>query len=521
MTRSRVGNLAGVWGSGDWGSVSWGELDRESALQTKPAGGFPVGLGDWRVTLEMLTEKKGVARWGEAIWGMDVWDDGMEAGLHWHDMSAFVRGVSWARGATSVGSRPEVGVMEVTLDNRGFRFSPWNAVSSWNGSVTHAQNGTIDPSYFGPGSIMRLATYSQSGQINPISDPDNRDASSKLSWVPVFAGVVSSWTDQTIAGGADSFVTVTVEESLTALAQSKFPAVAAVGDGDSPLERIGRLLDVTGWRFGPVIDRYLEPLPAVELELQATELKENRIAECYLTADSVGAVFRSDRSGLPTLYNRYGPQSPVGVRQGPDAAAIVGLASSGALSWDGELTVPYVADSVQSKNDDEIIVNTITLGNVDGETVTVSDADSIELYDPRTIQQTNLIGKSRDLLELLIDNELTTRSTLALRLETLQLHSGHVGALSALIGIDVDDLLPVELPPLIDGYRFEVPRAQVLGMAHTIEPTGSGVVWAADYTLGLQGALTARATGGWKLVDALGRKLTDRSGNYLVTKGYE
>ena len=578
-------DTAGIWGSAVWGSDRWGELDIVSALQTHPSGGFPIGLGDWRLSLEILAPGKGSARWGTAVWGADTWpggDDG--SGVRWHDLSRYVRGVSWARGSLSVGTRPENGVMEVTLDNAGFRFSPWNAVTSWNGTVITDPDGNIVPSSFAPGTIVRLSTFTPSGQCDPVTDPDTLDPSSPRSWVPLFAGIVSSWSDMVVEGGADSFVTVFVEETLSAIAQTITPPVEPVGAGELALPRLTRLLEASRWRFGPIIDRYLEPLPLTELQLQATAMEFNRIEECYLTADSVGAVFRSDRSGLPTIYNRYGLGDSTGIRSGPDHAAITSLAATGSLGdtagwsatvssvyndandraleivrgassgsvtpnpattgpaqpgdrftftpsndpdtiywfevdpdstvvwvevWPGwvsnrdtagirhistpGLVVPYVADSVTTLNDDEVILNTVTLGNTGGASVTRSVDESVELYDVRAIMNDDLMGTSEALLELLIDNELTARAMLALRLETLQLHSRHYGAMSALIGIDVDDELPVQLAPLIPGYSFTVPDAQILGMSHTIEPVGAGVVWVGDYQLGLQSPLKVKA----------------------------
>lgn len=559
-------------------------LDVETALQTGPSGGFALGLGDWRLSLEMLVPGSDAARWGTALWDVDEWPgEDVGSSVRWRDLSQFVRGVSWARGATSVGTRPENGVMEVTLDNRGYRFSPWNAVSSWNGTVVTDPAGNIVPSYFGPGTLIRLAVYSPSGQLDPVTDPDNLDPSSPRAWVPLFAGVIASWSDAIVEGGADSFVTVVAEETLSALAQTIDPPVDPVGAGERAVPRLSRLLDAALWRFGPIIDRYVDPLPVANMGLQATEMATNRIEECYLTADSVGGVFRSDRSGLPTLYNRYGPGSPVGIRSGPDSAAITGLAATGALGgtagwsanvsttyndandraleilrgtssgsvtpnpattgpaqpgdrftfsptdepdtvywfevdpassvfwaavWIGwgsnrdtvgvrhipepGLVVPYVADSVTTLNDDEVILNTVTLGNKGGASVTRSVNESVELYDVRAVMNEDLVGTSEALLELLIDLELEQRALLALRLETLQIHSRHLGALSALIGIDVDDALPVQLAPLIPGYAFTVPRAQILGMTHTIEPVGAGVVWVGDYQLGLQSPLTVK-----------------------------
>ncbi len=217
---------AGYWGTSHWGTARWGTLEIDSALGIKPAGGFPIGLGDWKVTLELLLPSPAESRWGIGRWGTARWP-----ALAWNDLSSYMRGVSWARGATSVGTRPEVGMMEVTLDNRDFLFSPWNAVSSWNETVVTDPAGNVIPSYFAPGTVIRLAVYSPSGQLDPITDPDTLDPSSRRSWVSLFCGLVSSWTDQTISRGADSFVSITAEETLSSVAQIIVPAVAPVGSG--------------------------------------------------------------------------------------------------------------------------------------------------------------------------------------------------------------------------------------------------------------------------------------------------
>ena len=558
--------------------------DITAALQTKPAGGFTLGLGDWKLSLELLVPSADGARWGIALWDVAEWPSaGSASSIGWRDVSQYVRGISVARGATSVGTRPENGVMEVTLDNAGYRFSPWNAATSWNGIVFTDPTGSIVPSYFGPGTIIRLSVYSPSGQLDPITSPDNLDPASSRSWVPIYTGVVASWSDAVIEGGADSFVTVRAEETLSALAQTIDPPVSLVGDGELPVPRLTRLLEAARWRFGPIIDRYSEPLPSSELSLQATQMSTNRISECYQVADTVGAVFRSDRSGFPTIYNRFGPDTPTGIRSGPDSGAITGLAAVGSIGsapkWSADvssvgneandraleilrgtasknvtpdpattgpaqtgerwtfsptddpsaiywfeadpassvmwaevrlgwasnrdtpgvrsiaapgLVVPYVADSVSTVNDDEVIVNTATLGNKGGASVTRSVDESVDVYDIRAKMNTDLMGTSTALLELLVDIELEFRSVLALRLESLQIHSRHLGGLSALIGIDVDDALPVGLAPLIPGYAFEVPQAQILGMVHTIEPVPGGVIWVGDYQLGLQSPLAVK-----------------------------
>lgn len=146
------------------------------ALQEPPIGirGHLIGhgAGDWRVVVQLLLPSDALSVWGIGIWGEAVWNT-----LTWIDITDFVRGMQWTRGASSFNGRPEVGVAEITLDNTGrLMFSPWNGISSFRNTVPSEIVGdhkvlANSAGYFSPGTLVRIVTYSPSRHVNPITSP--------------------------------------------------------------------------------------------------------------------------------------------------------------------------------------------------------------------------------------------------------------------------------------------------------------------------------------------------------------
>lgn len=629
------------------------------ALSAKPISshGVPIGMGDWRVAVEILLPQDPTSRWGVAKWGQSQWN-----GIQWEDLTPFVRGAEWTRGASQFGGRPEVGVLEFTLDNEDRKFSPWNGVSAWNGATVVDDAGRVQPGYFAPGSLVRVVAFSPSGLINPLSEPDGvmveidsdwdtfspsvwdgiygnpkpslsggelvmdstnlsgsktdgveslttypRDNSIltfKLGTAPVgdcyfgwgdysraffryggtwhcgdndtdpsftpegdwfrlrtvsdvvdyetsadgvtwtthhsysfgfdtkvyiyshsvnavgelymdhtsleyidgsllpdspdatvcqFTGIVESWVDETAGLGADGAVLVTAVETISTMAKVDENAGSLVGNNDEPVERIQRLLDAAGWKYGDVIDRftYESTLTTTDYELQSTDLAVNRITELYLTADSVGAVVRSDRSGMPVLTNHPETTDPVvlGMKRGPEKAKVRGL-SFGYNNYLFDLFfAPYVADSVKVANDDEGIVNDVRLTYVGGSQRSDTDNVSIQQYGRVPYELNNLVCDSNDLLDYLISAKLAARARKPLRVASLQLHSSHFGALPAIIGFDVHDATYVYLPNLGDYFVIAI-DAFIDSMTHRLTPLSNAEpIWTCDITFGLQAGI--------------------------------
>lgn len=618
------------------------------ALQVKPlpGHGIPLGMGDWRVAVEILLPEDATSRWGIAKWGESRW-----GGIAWFDLTPYVRGAEWFRGAAQFAGRPEVGVLDFTLANEDRQFSPWNGVTAWNNATVIDDAGIVQPGYFAPGTIVRVVAFSPSGSAKPLTDPPGinvviddefdtfdgavwqevfgtgpsgsisggvitfdgassegietivapslsdatltfklteyptdaffgfgdydegffisggtwfnfvgsftpeglwfrirddgtasyyetsadgvtwvthaTDAPSGLSkdvraypssgtlkidsitltyptgtvapdspdsWVPQFTGVVESWADETVGVGADSFVNVTVVETISVLASIDDNALlSVVGNDDQPAARIQRLIDaVPAWRYGDVMDDFYEIDPfltATDYRLQSTDMAANRITEVYLTADSTGTVVRTDRSGALTIYmNPETNVSASGIKRGPEKVGLVKL--SPAYNIAGEFfEAPYVADSVKVANDDESIVNEVRLTYVGGLERSDSDELSVRQYGARPYTRSDLICKDNDLLDHLIEKYLAARARRPLRITSLQLHSSHEATLPAIIALDVHDVITVVLPPL-PGYQVISSGNSIDSLTHRLTPlNGAEPIWTVDVTFGIQSGI--------------------------------
>lgn len=224
-----------------------------------PTHGIAIGHANWRLILQALLAEDGDALYDVAVYDTDVYSD-----LDWVDMTSYVRGLTWQRGSSEFGGRPETGVLTAVVDTRDGRWSPLGD-EAW-------------ASYLGPGTLTRLALVE----------------SSTLEWVPQIAGAVESWPESFDRG--DRTATVTAVETMSILAQMDGIAVAAVGTGDDTRQRVNRLLVNGDWSYGCSFEGGLP-----QFTMLPTTMAGNRLGELHLTADSGDAVFYNHRSGIGLL----------------------------------------------------------------------------------------------------------------------------------------------------------------------------------------------------------------------------
>ena len=278
--------------SAEWGTAVW-DVDRWAALtfadlllQQPTGGGSPTGQGDWNLTVEILLPNLESGLWGISTWGESDW-----AALQWHDITDRVRGMEWRRGSDEIYGRPRVGAVLLTLDDNDGQLSPWTSPNA---------------QYLGPGTVLRCGLLSPTG----IDDPEY----GIVRWLPQWSGIVETWSPViATANIADRRVEVRLNETLRDLAQIDDPALGSpVGSGETADLRMVRLLEAAAWRYGLLVEAQNQP----GSPLQSTVMAQNRIAECYLTADSSDTVFRSLRDG------RAGMTAPeyVGVTGSADPA---------------------------------------------------------------------------------------------------------------------------------------------------------------------------------------------------------
>lgn len=458
-----------VWGTALWGVDRWAVLRNREFLQQRPVAGRGVltGLGDWRLCVEILLPVDALSLWGVARWDEETWTT-----LGWADLTADVRGLRWERGQDEPYGRPRVGTLDLTLDNNDTRFSPWNPTPP-------AGTG-----YFSPGTMIRVSVH---------SDTDTRAAG----WLPQFTGFVSAWSESYAdPTGADVFVDVTAVETLRDLAEIDDNALAApVGAGEGAEARIERLLDAAAWRHGLLVEAQ-NLLDTGGYTLQATDMADNRLAECYLVADSTDVTFRTDRTGAAILTNpeRVGDVGAADPRYLPLAdfsTDDTGLPTIG-FAWhdvaDADLVyAPYIVDSFKSAPDDTNIVNDARLAAVGGTQQISEEATSIAKYGRRSFVRSDLLNEDDADVAVLAGIVTTKRALNVLRVRSLAIavtdRGDDIGlaCLAADVGNaaevyppsqDLDDLTP----PHISGH--------IASVAHYVTPRNPAeVTWTAVFSI--------------------------------------
>jgi hypothetical protein len=389
-----------------WGVAVWDENVWAYAEETD---------GDLSFAVEMLTPESETSVWGVARWGEDVWSE-----LDWLDLTEHWRGCEWTRGGAR-SRRAEVGELAITLDSEGGRFSR---------SATPAEAFGGTPGYFAPGSVIRVVYFIPDG-----------------AWWPEITGVVRSWPEQAAGVGAVEWVTIHAGETVGMLSRVDELALdTPVGAGDTPDVRMERLLDGAEWPYGFV---YTDPDYAFGTPtLQATTMAGNRLAEAYLTADSVGMIFRSDRYGRASLHPR------------PPASAV-------------EHVSDYEADALVTANDDEAIINQVSLAVTDGTATTFVNALSRGRFGPRTYSRNDLIADHNGLLLRQIGEDILARNSQEYRPVSVRLYADENERVRLLlITADIETVVDVASP------RVLFHNYAISSYTHRVAPLPPNRVWA-------------------------------------------
>lgn len=207
----------------------------------------------------------------------------------------------------------EVGTLQLVLDGSDGSLAPWNNA------------------YAGPGTLVRLSSYYD---VYPSSTtwPSASLWPGVSGWVPLITAVTESWNVNAISIDANIEVTITAVETASLLARVNDAAlVAVVGGGETTTQRVQRLLDAAGWRYG------FASVDTTNHTHQSTVMAQNRLTELYLTADSAGLVFRSNADGSAYL--------------GPRSLAFIDVDAT-ELVADGTLNIA---------NDGDVVINSVAL----------------------------------------------------------------------------------------------------------------------------------------------------------------
>lgn len=468
--------------------------------------GAPIGVDDWLLAVQAVIPRADDSAWDVAQWGSDEWSD-----LSWTDLSPWVRGCEWHRGAGAPGARPEIGELRITMDDRQGRWSPWGSAAT-NVVVDDVDDIVVDgeavelggpgfptllPPGFGPGTIVRVVAHEPT----------------KGWWVPQFAGKVESWPLTATGVGADKFVTVTVIETVSALAKVDDLALGALeGFGENATNRINRLLVAAGWRYG-----FLSEL-ATFWPMQSTDMAVNRLTECYLTADSSDADFLTHRTGQAWLTDVDPRNHPVfgslDVARWDEVvwgrslwsvpldelwttARLASVFYSGVefhpeevgegrtITVDGRRPVRlvYDADSFRMANDVHQIRNHILIARSGGTEQLAEHPVSIGLYDRASYSRDDLLLASDDDVLTLAERMLDRKALDVLRVEGVEFQ-GRVTAesgpnLPALFIIDIGDPAYAVIPD-----TKQAKLMKISSLTHrVVAATETRLTWSTSSTL--------------------------------------
>lgn len=437
--------------------VSWDTL----YLNVPPdvTHGLPTGWGDWRLCVEALLIESAA----DMLVGRMQVGTARVAHFEWVDISHFVRGMSWRQGADEFFGRPRPGVLTLTLA------SPDGALSAWNVDALEGRGAFLTA-----GLLIRVGLRS--------ATDERADG-----WLPQICGHVESWPSE-IAGpnAADEWATVTVIETVSALA--RIDDKALIGDelaswgGVNPVYmRVGALLERCGWKWGGYARwDYDDPFPY----LQQTNMAQNRLAECYLSADSGLCVFRTGRTGVAELLPD--PFSG-GVYYTPDPAVLWQFTELGgdaflstnqaADDWDAAI----IPEAVVWANDDEALVNASTAAVANTSvSVTNTDLASIRRFNGRrSTSRSDLITEAADATTVAtaITDRISFTSRLVRRCDSVTLHN-----LVDPDGVGIQASIDWGNGVLIADYRYRAGYRMIAGgrvnaMEHTITPLAGRVNW--------------------------------------------
>jgi hypothetical protein len=482
------------WDEALWGVDRWPALVVADLLQQPPSTdiGVPTGLGDWKLSVEILLPADQLSVWGVGVWGEAQWNT-----YGWHDLTPWVRGLEWTRGADEPYGRPRIGELTVTLDSNDNRFSPWNPYphldpltdddGSWltdsDGNVLYDETPNGNPaasSYFGPGTIIRVGVRSAT---------DTRGG--RGGWLPQITCIVDSWgltyADPT---GVDLFVDVTAVEMLRDLSQideNALPGLVGGGEGAGP--RFERLLDAAEWRYGilfeaqNILGDFDNAYP-----LQSTDMAGNRLAECYLVADSSDTVFRTDRTGAalvtnPEYVSIVGPADPrllplVEFSRFDEDSPRIGFLWFERTVGDTRY-VPYQVDSFASAPDDNDIVNDARFARAGGSQQVYEQDASISRYGRRTLVRNDFLNTTDAAVQLIAQYVTIRRGLNVLRVSGLTVETSDRGTEAGLcvLAADLYSAAVVYPPSYVQNVSDQpVLVGYIANLTHRVTPRNGGAL---------------------------------------------
>lgn len=349
-------------------------------------------LGDysWYLTVELAIADGG-AKVGSAFVGSSWVSE-----YQWLDLTPEVLGVQYTRGAPSGAQgtpRMDVGTATITLSNNPDAATP-NFYSAYNRNLTnYTETGILTSGLnreYTPGALMRICLYKPYATSTVYAkDSDNVTYINRLNWQPLFTGLVETW-DESLQIGNQSQITIQLAETVSFFAGVETTAVTPVGAGDIPVQRFNRLATASAWPYGITkttgwnATKYA--LTNDEFTLSATDMSMNRLAELYLTGDSIG-------HHCPVMSARDGSLRIGRISGALDRPAFT---SKAYRCTNLEVTVPamtyhYYAEPFTVTNNPDFVINDVSMNRSGGSAQTQTNTASVAKFGTRSYARSDLI----------------------------------------------------------------------------------------------------------------------------------
>jgi hypothetical protein len=329
--------------------------------------------------------------------------------------------------------RYSAGTCTIVLDNQHRRFDPSN----------------LDGPYVSGGKT----------QLLPMTPVRIRVIAAGLTY-PLWYGYADTWRSSYSKAAKMSDSTMYATDGTKVLARFNGLEQTAVGLGEAPGTRIGRILDNAGWPTA------LRRLLAGGDTLQATTLSRPAWEEILLTSDSCrGDVFFDQNGWLNFINREYKANS---------ASSSANRHGNSQATWgddDGEL---HYSDPEVSY-DDTVIYNHVTFSIVGGTFQTAQDLPSQAQFGKSSLLRTDFLLQT-DSAALAYANALVADlKDPALRIEGITYTPGsmaeQVAAAPVVFGVEMGDRWTVGLTPPGGGDRI-IQDVWVAGMAWDFDHAG-------------------------------------------------
>lgn len=212
---------------------------------------------------------------GDGVWRwvIELADPAAGSSVEWFDITTYVSGVDYTRGADEYAGRYRAAIAELELQtDNGDELAPWNDDTSSTFGVH------VD---LGAGLLIRA------GLVRVVDD-------TVVEWLPRFTQRVETWRDATFARGQIRQHRVTTRDLMTELV-----GVPIASDLQTNwLDRAEHVLTEAGWPYGWTIHgAELDNVGADILTLPDRPESLDAIVELDATFDPAGVVWRTNRKG--------------------------------------------------------------------------------------------------------------------------------------------------------------------------------------------------------------------------------